>query len=135
MSKKVETLPIKIIETRKTRETCYCDICGNQIYKRSLVMSEELPNNDQFVYFWEGYTGHNDWGTDSADSIENMEICSANCLQKCLALYINASNEPDRNTKYIDIKHTSVYCYEGFKEVPHESTVPYATKLPLGLSF
>lgn len=65
MSKEIESLIIKTVARRDAKETCICDICGRQIYKRSLVDSEEVPSNHFSVPFYDVTSGHADWGNDS----------------------------------------------------------------------
>lgn len=123
-----ETLKVKVIEERKTRETCNCDICEKLIFERSLVDSEELPENNIQVGYWKVHTGHHDWGTDSGDSYEYYDVCSEECLTKLFDEYKNRSkskysnvlsnklfflNNP--NTQFIKIEHDQVWCYKGNK--------------------
>lgn len=60
--KEIESLCIKITSKEPAKETCTCDICGKQIYKRSLKESEELPSNRFSIPFYTVHSGHNDWG-------------------------------------------------------------------------
>lgn len=118
MSKEVESLLVKIVSKEKTKETCTCDICGRQIYKRSLVDSEELPSNHFSVPFYDVTSGHADWGNDSGDSVEDYDICSPECLSVLLDAYKNVSSKSDRNTWWIEIKHDYSFAFEGNGERP-----------------
>lgn len=110
--KKYEELLIKVIDRRKAKESCYCNRCKKLIYKRSCIESEELPKNKLWTHYWEVTIGHNDWGNDSCDSIEHFDICSPDCLNKELQLYIQRSDGNNHhNTEYIEIEHTSISCY------------------------
>lgn len=118
MSKTVESLLVKIVNKEKTKETCTCDICGRQIYKRSLVDSEEVPNNHFSVPFYDVTSGHADWGNDSGDSVEDYDICSPECLSILLDAYKNVSSKSDRNSWWIEIKHDYTFAFEGNGERP-----------------
>lgn len=123
---KTETLKVKVIEEQQTRETCTCDVCSNLIYERSLIDSEELPENNFQIGYWEVHTGHYDWGANSSDSYEHYYVCSEECLTKLFdeykdrskhktnitsnVLYIPLSNA---NTQFIRIEHNQVWCYKG----------------------
>lgn len=55
---------------------CVCDICNKEIkpgYHQTLTV------------------GHNEWGNDSVDSIERLDICSDKCLQKEFNDYIKGT--------------------------------------------
>lgn len=119
MSKEVESLPIKIVASRNAKETCTCDICGRQIYKKSLEASEELPKNILSVSFYKADTGHNDWGNDSCDSCETHDICSPECLSKLFTAYVNATRDK-RNSWWFEVKHEITSAYEGNGERPKE---------------
>ena len=118
---KTEKLKVKVIEEHQTRETCTCDVCKNLIYERSLVDSEELPENNIRIGYWEVHTGHHDWGADSGDSYEHYDVCSEECLTKLFDEYKNRSNHKysnvchnlnNPNTEFIRIEHDQVWCYK-----------------------
>ena len=113
MAKTIESLTIKKIEQLPATETCRCNICRQLIYKRSLQESDELPKNNELYSFWKVTTGHNDWGNDSGDSIEQYEVCSTICLQKLFDIYKSESSKYQRNSKYIEIERHYIYGYEG----------------------
>ena len=60
-----------------------CDVCGSLIRK---------VNENKTIYcigkHYELKTGHNDWGNDSVESIEEKDICSEACLRKEFAMYL-----------------------------------------------
>ena len=120
MSKEVVSLIIKTIARKDAKETCICDICGRQIYKKSLEASEELPKNTLFVSFYEAYTGHDDWGNDSCDSCETHHICSPECLTKLFTAYTNATSRDKRSSWWLEVKHEITSAYEGNGEQPKE---------------
>lgn len=111
MAKTIESLTIKKIEKMPATETCTCNVCGQLIYRRSLQESDELPKNDELYSFWDVTTGHNDWGNDSPESIEQYEVCSPTCLQELFDIYKSESNEYQRNSKYIYVHHTYIFGY------------------------
>lgn len=118
LSKEIESLLIKIISKEESKETCTCDICGRQIYKRSLKASEELPENHFSIPFYKASTWHGDWGNDSSDSFESYDICSAECLSELFSAYGTASGKCDRNTWGIEVNHDYTLAYEGNGEKP-----------------
>ena len=63
-----ETKTHIVTEQVLIKSTRYCDVCGNKI--------------DDDMNYWDLQTGHNDWGNDSVDSIENFDICSERCLKE-----------------------------------------------------
>lgn len=69
-------------------QRCLCDVC-----------KKEINNN-----YWEVVTGHNDWGRDSVDSIENYEVCSTECLDELFREYKERSNKR-YNTEYFEVSH------------------------------
>lgn len=76
-----------------------CDRC-----KRVISMDQYKSNRKGARYF-EVTTGHNDWGSESIESIEDHDICP-----ECLTDFINAYlKEEDSNTAYIGIKTQVVY--------------------------
>lgn len=111
MAKTIESLTIKKIERMPATETCSCNVCGQLIYRRSLQESDELPKNNELYSFWEVTTGHNDWGNDSPESIEHYEVCSPTCLQGLFDIYKSESSEYQRNSKYINVRHTYIFGY------------------------
>lgn len=48
-------------------------------------------------------TGHNNWGNDSIDSIENKDICSDECLKQEFDNYINISTHK-YGTAYFEVE-------------------------------
>jgi hypothetical protein len=71
---------------KETLTKIECDICGKDI------------NTEQEHY--EVTTGHHDWGNDSCESIENIDVCSDECLQKEFNSYLKYES----STKYIEIE-------------------------------
>ena len=75
------------------KETMHCDVCNGVIEKHK--------------GYWELITGHNDWGRDSVDSIENFDICSEACLRKKFDEYVRESGSSDYNTMYFEVERVS----------------------------
>lgn len=73
-------------------EKRYCDVCG-----------EEITGP-----YWDVTTGHNDWGRDSADSIEKKDCCSVECLSELFDEYKHVSEVEDGlyNTQYFHVDHS-----------------------------
>lgn len=61
----------KIIKAKKV-VSIKCDVCGKEIVGK----------------FWVLTTSHGDWGNDSVESVESVDICSAECINKELNDYI-----------------------------------------------
>lgn len=78
----------QVVEKTLVSERRYCDICCKEITG----------------HFWHVTTGHNDWGNDSRESIENMDVCSVECLDKIFDNYCKESDSP-YTTRYIEIEH------------------------------
>jgi len=62
-----------------------CDVCGGKIDKD---------------FFYQITTGHEDWGNDSVESIEERDVCSDECLRAELEAYL----EEKHLTKYFEIE-------------------------------
>lgn len=89
VERKYEEKTHVVTERVMTYEHRFCDICGKEI-------TED---------FWEVQTHHYDWGNDSVDSYEDIDVCSPACLQKTFDKYINESSESRYNTKAIEVNH------------------------------
>lgn len=75
-----------------------CDVCGKIIF--------DSRNDKKGQFWWHLYTGHNDWGNDSCESMESFDVCSTECLHKKLDEYITTSNYGDGlNSQYINVEH------------------------------
>lgn len=89
--------------------TCKCDRCNKVISK---VYGERFTPRNMFkaypikAVWYSVRTGHNDWGNDSCDSIENKTICPI-CLVNEYSDYVDRASK-GMNTEYIDIEHN--YC-------------------------
>lgn len=49
-----------------------CDICNGRISGK----------------FWRLTTSHQDWGNDSCDSIQRYDLCSRDCIDRALTMYM-----------------------------------------------
>ena len=79
----------------------YCDECG-----------AELGNH---VHFYKVVTGHYDWGHDSIESVEKMDICSVDCLQNVVNIYME-STANKHNTQYLEINHSVMKLDKSYEE-------------------
>lgn len=70
--KKYETKEVTITKTVEKVIGIVCDECKN-----------DIPNKEYF----EVTTSHNQWGNDSIDSVNELDICSLNCLTKNMNEY------------------------------------------------
>ena len=81
----------QVIKKVCVKEVCKCDVCNKEIKKGK--------------GYYHVTTGHNDWGNDSCESIENYDICSENCLNKIFQQYLERSAENENNTEYFEVNH------------------------------
>lgn len=91
--------------------TCKCDRCGKVSYKHYGKEFELLKRNvrktTERVSYYHVTTGHNDWGNDSIDSIDHMDICPS-CLVNEYSDYVDRASK-GYNTEYINIEHESTF--------------------------
>lgn len=86
--------------------TCTCDVCKKKIYEKRYNDQRILSGKYERTQFYKVSTGHNDWGNDSVDSIENYTICSPECLDSIMKEYYYRSFESGfTNTEWINIDH------------------------------
>ena len=74
-----------------------CDVCDNIIHAGKYCTDENE--------YYRVMTGHHDWGNDSCESIEHLDICPR-CIDKFVTDYLK--NE-DYDSAYIDINREHVY--------------------------
>lgn len=77
---------------------CTCDICGKTIYE---FVDGKCCKHDEY---WSLTTGHNDWGNDSCESVESLDLCSKECCVKALEKYLDEYSG-SRNTGYFELRH------------------------------
>lgn|GEM_PF-1945056 len=70
MSRKYEKQEVTIVKKRCI--ATYCDACGKEI---------SMPERYCGWHYYHVRTGYNDWGNDSAESIEYYDFCSYDCLK------------------------------------------------------
>lgn len=75
----------EIVKIDRVLTKVVCDTCKKEIEANK--------------FYYQVTTGHNDWGNDSLESIENKDICSDECLTEEFKKYI----ELESDTKYIEI--------------------------------
>ena len=75
-----------------------CDIC------KKIIPVDEY---DKSMYF-DVTTGHNDWGNDSWESREHMDICP-DCITKFVTEYLQ---DAAGTSRYIEIETTYAHEYE-----------------------
>lgn len=88
IDRKYEIKEHKVVEKTLVSERRYCDICGKEITGP----------------YWHVATGHYDWGNDSCESVESLDVCSVECLNKLFDDYCKKSDSPN-TTRYIEIEH------------------------------
>lgn len=86
MSRK--TKEMNVMTSKKITTQINCDYCKSDIES----------NQSHFNII----TGHNEWGNDSCESIKEFHACSAKCLKKAIAYYVDS----ERKSQYIEIQKT-----------------------------
>ena len=66
--------------------TIKCDCCNKEIFDKDHFEQGLYDKNIHGLYdkfkFYTVTTGHNDWGSDSIDSVQEFDLCSDECLRK-----------------------------------------------------
>lgn len=78
---------VMIEELEVVGKKIYCDECGKEV---------------KDVYF-DVTNGHEDWGRDSIDSMENYQYCCMGCLGEAMEKYFSKKEISRSNTAYFDI--------------------------------
>ena len=96
-----------------------CDICGKVIC--DFDATPPRSSTGESAEYFALTTGHHDWGNDSPDSIENIDICSDDCVKIALIDYLNESKgsttayfqlSKGRACKWKDPRTGEVFYYE-----------------------
>ena len=85
-------------------ERCACDICGKTIYEINDTFPIKLTTRTRHDEYWHLTTGHYDWGNDSCESVESLDLCSKECCIKALEEYLYKYSG-SRNTGYFELRH------------------------------
>lgn len=89
----------RLVEQEVTvRGLCTCDICDKAIYE--INDNKRTRHNE----YWHLTTGHYDWGNDSCESVESLDLCSKECCIKALENYLYEYSG-SRNTGYFELRH------------------------------
>lgn len=82
-----------------------CDSCRKIILPKSETCKENK--------YYKVTTGHNDWGNDSIESIENHDICLT-----CLPFFVRNYFDSHHGTAYLNIETSYIYPnrYEKYRE-------------------
>jgi len=91
---------IEKIEKRSVVVGRVCDICGRPI-PPSFGTWELKP-------YYRITTGHYDWGNDSCDSVETLDVCSPACAIEFVSEYLNERYD-SRNSSYLNIEHINFW--------------------------
>lgn len=122
MVKEVKKAEMRLVEVVDHKEI-KCDCCGKLIYpvideeqinikedNENIIISfkdgklhTKLPYKNVRVKYYHVHTGHNDWGNDSIDSDNYLDLCSLECLHKQLDKFYK-EDEPDSTTAYFEIE-------------------------------
>ena len=81
-------------------EKQYCDRCGKEITG----------------HYYSLITHHSDWGNDSSESFEYMDLCSVECLANEFEKYCSESNNP-YNSMQFEVEHCN--CPEARGEIKY----------------
>ena len=79
---KTETITHKVNIVKAIK----CDVCGKEFTGK----------------YWRLITHHNDWGNDSIDSLEYYDLCSRECIDKRLDIYIKECTKS--NTQHFELE-------------------------------
>ena len=90
VKKHYTTVTHEVTEAICIGETIYCDICKKEI--------------DDNKGYWHLTTGHERWGRDSEDSIEEYDVCSQMCLMNKFAEYLDTSDSDRGDTEYFNVE-------------------------------
>ena len=93
----------QIIDKVEDVEYLYCDKCNKLIYKIHL---KDRTFCTKLVEWYDVITGHNDWGMDSSESIQQTEICP-DCIEEVYNDYIKRAKP--YSSEYIEIAHRHGY--------------------------
>lgn len=92
---------VEVTEKRRVPISLVCDVCGKDIPADKWTAGEPEYRTQKYMQVT---TGHNDWGNDSADSIEVHHICSTECMDKFMReFYMTFCGNNDFATDYIEI--------------------------------
>lgn len=92
-----------VYRKRRKVDAIECDICDK-------LITPAIYKKDSARYF-EVTTGHNDWGNDSCESVEHLDICP-DCIAKFVAEYaanVDGTEYLRLETKYVT---NNWYTYE-----------------------
>ena len=87
-----------VYRTKRTEKGIRCDVC-----ERFIEADDDWASRERRKYF-KVMTGHRDWGNDSCDSIEHLDICP-NCIDKFVSDYLHDGSD----TAYIEIETELTY--------------------------
>lgn len=92
MTQYTESVVSTAYRIKRTVSGVKCDICGK------IVPAGKYGQKDSMYY--KVTTGHHDWGNDSVDSIEHMDVCQE-CVLPFIGDYLWDNSE---TTLYCDIE-------------------------------
>lgn len=121
--KKIEYKTATVEQKVPYIERIICDRCKRVINKSFGIdfINETDKHHPVDMTSWYRVTnGHNDWGNDSCESVENFDIC-LKCITDVYDEYVERSHSIF-NTEYIEIEH----CYGTSLSLDEE--VPYVEK-------
>lgn len=95
--KKLSKEAEEVVYRRKRRvEGVICDICDR------IVPPSKFKSKDS--RYFEVMTGHHDWGNDSCESIQHLDICP-NCINDFMTKYVDEIN----GTEYFELETEYVW--------------------------
>lgn len=96
---KYDYIEKQVVKKEPCVEYLICDICNTVIKKSNIV---NRVKNKNMVEWYSVSTGHNDWGNDSCESWEYLDVCPK-CLSKVFQEYLKRS--AGKNSEHINIEH------------------------------
>lgn len=78
-----------------------CDVCGKDLPTEVTAAGSHIKTRPMYFAVT---TGHHDWGNDSCDSIEHLDVCPS-CISGFVSGYLSEAD----STQYIDIETKHVW--------------------------
>lgn len=94
-----------------TQYRVVCDRCDKLIYSEKTREKNSPQFPKKYISYYSVTTGHNDWGNDSVESIEQMDICSPGCLRSLFDDYCGYYE--GTGSQYMNIEHICKGIYAG----------------------
>lgn len=90
--KEIKKVKVEVEKEEVTGVTC--DQCGKEV---------------DLYHYYDSTTSHNNWGSDSHESVELQDFCSLECVLEYVKKYFIGEPGEDRNTYEITIEKNKRY--------------------------